>query len=482
MKFRVTKIAVAVATGLGVSVVGMNAAQADEILFPYIVNSSVVSTILTVINDDDASVRRLHYRYYYKTVDDNTRSCDEVDYRQPTSPNDVVTFDTGGVFGDANGVLFEPAANQVNARYDRNFAVFRNIKPVIAFGIVDNNDAFKAGVGVSGEAIVLEFNSGSAWGYKASNHAGIYSLTGNSLVLENQYDFSDRVELDSEILVPRPAFSDPDEYWVPIGAMPFLDNTQGGAVPPDQKIVTRFFVTPVSTFQLRNDISSLVGLRVNDPDNAVFDVMYDRDENPISGQTDKRIVCVGRVGIEDLISTAARQFLPYGGWTNFTIQDGQATVFKLEFNPSNPAALAGTNGPVAVKGTFNNALHLRKGIREGTARAKLLPNIEPLLATYYIAAPYDYASGPDSAYVVDNNSPFPVLTWPAGVAAAQAVGQVTGRTLIGYPGFQPHTPDSNPLKTIQGHIEGVYANATTNFANPLGVEDAIRNERYSVRQ
>ena len=37
MKFKATKIATAVAAGLGMSVGGMNAANADSVLFPHIV-------------------------------------------------------------------------------------------------------------------------------------------------------------------------------------------------------------------------------------------------------------------------------------------------------------------------------------------------------------------------------------------------------------------------------------------------------------
>ena len=100
MKFKLNKIAAAMAVGLGTSVVGMNVAQADEILFPYVVASDTVTTILSVINDDDFTVPSLHYRYYYQT--NNGAPCAEANYKQPTSKNDVVTFDIGGVFGDSD--------------------------------------------------------------------------------------------------------------------------------------------------------------------------------------------------------------------------------------------------------------------------------------------------------------------------------------------------------------------------------------------
>ncbi|NJN46343.1 MAG: hypothetical protein HC808_07575 [Candidatus Competibacteraceae bacterium] len=101
MNFKTKKIATAVAVGLGASVVGMSAAQADEILFPYVVVSNTVTTLLSVVNDADELDRRvdqLHYRYYYKSganAENKGAGCVDVDVRRPSSPNDVVTFDVG---------------------------------------------------------------------------------------------------------------------------------------------------------------------------------------------------------------------------------------------------------------------------------------------------------------------------------------------------------------------------------------------------
>jgi hypothetical protein len=393
MKFKVNKIAAAVAVSLGTSVVGMSAAQADEILFPYVVRSDTVTTILSVVNDDDfLGSNQLHYRYYYKSgasATSNTATCQEANYRENSSANDIVTFDVSGNFGDAQGVLFEPAAAQINVSYDKSFALFRSISPVRAYAIVDNNDVFNANQDVHGEALILEFANGASWGYQAYNAAGIYSTNG----IENPFEFTDRVETAGEVLVPRPAGStNPDRYWAPITVLPFGE------------ITTRLFVTPISTtapsFQLNPNTSATIQLEVSDPGNAVLDVMYDRDENPISGRVPATVTCVGAVDTLGLVSTAAQQFVANGGWSNVAVTSGQAVVIKLEFNEES-AVINGQD----VAGWINNAMWLRKGIRESMARTATPPIASRVLPVYQI---------PDTQEV---NSPFPLIDAAAAAAA-----------------------------------------------------------------
>ncbi|MFZ1642937.1 MAG: hypothetical protein WAV07_16205 [Candidatus Contendobacter sp.] len=373
MKFKVNKIAAAVAVSLGTSVVGMNVAQADEILFPNIGMSPSVTTILSVVNDDDLIVPNqvLHYRYYYKQAAASlTAACQEADYNQNTSINDVVTFDVSGHFGDAKGVLFEPVTS---SRYNKSFAIFKNQPPTRAFGIIDNNARFVAGLGISGEAFIIEFVNGSVWGYQAYNAASIVGWDGSNVVVANQYDFSDRVENNGEVLVPTRAGADRDEFLVPIAIMPWGDTIQ-----------TALFVTPIATtppYQLTpGGSTATVGLLVNDPANPALDVMYDRDENPYSGALVATVTCIGRVNVPSLISSATQQFVKdSGGWSNVAVLSGQATVLKLEYNDVAPANL---DGKPTGSNSWNNGFWLRQGIREsvarelvtvGTGSAKLLP-------------------------------------------------------------------------------------------------------------
>jgi hypothetical protein len=425
MKFKVNKIAAAVAVSLGTSVVGMNAAQADEILFPYVVNSPTVTTILSVINDDDFTIGDLHYRYYYKAgpaATSNTAACQEVDIIRTTSDNDIVTFDVGGPYGDAQGVLFEPV--QVNAEYNGSFAVFRSpdLKPVRAFAIVDNNNFGFIGQDVWGEAFIIQFTEGSVWGYGAYDAAHIL-VDGNVVI--NPYEFSDRTEKAGEVLVAPPAGANPDSYLAPIAVMPFPE------------VSTTLFVTPIATtlnnppanplFQLRGDLATVIAAVVNDPSNFVLDVMYDRDENPVSGSVPQPVVCVGAVPIQDLISAAARQFVPNGGWTNVEVlprpavdppqvRTNQAIVIKLEYNDRPPATL---NGQPAGGGTYNNAIWLRKGFRESMPRELVAGHgSSPIMGVFAVPG--------------ENSSPFPVIDSVLAAAGGVPLLPPEGATGIDY--------------------------------------------------
>ena len=383
MKFKLNKIAAAMAVGLGTSVVGMNVAQADAILFPYVVASDTVTTILSVINDSEADIPQLHYRHFYKKLpaapSDNGAGCVPSDFSQPTSPNDIVTFDVSGQFGDTRGVLFEPA--QANAVYNKDFATFRNVKPVRAYTIVDNNGVQGYSIAsLAGEAFIIQFTQGSVWGYQAYNSAEIGGIDATGTpVVGNPYDFSDRAEVNGEVMVPRVAGEDYRNYWAPIAVMPFAGD----------EVQTALFVTPVTDstgFQLNSAISATVGLRVIDPDSIEPYVMYDRDENPYSGAIDQNVTCVGRVGIGSMVSEATRNYLiGTGGWSNVAVLKGQAVVMKIEFNEAAPATLA---GKPAGGGTYNNAFWLRKGFRESLAREAYpgYPTISNFLPTFEVFA------------------------------------------------------------------------------------------------
>ncbi|HRZ07146.1 MAG TPA: hypothetical protein P5102_13545 [Candidatus Competibacteraceae bacterium] len=401
MKFKLNKIAAAMAVGLGTSVVGMNVAQADAILFPNMVTSDAVTTILSVINNDDrTSVKTLHYRYYYKADPAPTSACEETNYLQPTSPNDIVTFDIGGVFGDSKAVLFEPA--RAKAVYDKDFAVFRNLKPVRAIGLIDNTAAgFVPGADLAGEAFIIEFSQGAVWGYDAYNPAAILGSTDGVIAPALPFDFSDRVENNGEVLVQPFSGSspNPDSYWVPTAVMPWSGDIQ-----------TALFVTPVTTDMLvdnqNNFLTVGVTLAVDDPANIGLDVMYDRDENPFSGRRSVAVTCVARVELKDLVTVATRQFLQdSGGWTHIIVGTpavaarrnvGQAIVMKLEYNDKAPADL---DGKPTGSASWNNAIWLRKGFRESLDRIPFpgAPN-----GVVYLPA-FDIAVGDDL------NAPYPLV-------------------------------------------------------------------------
>ncbi|MCB1918685.1 MAG: hypothetical protein KDJ28_01740 [Candidatus Competibacteraceae bacterium] len=385
MRFKMNKLAAAVAVTMGVSAVGVSTAQADEILFPYVVASDTVTTLISTINIYENSFQgpaadQLHYRYYYKNgvnAENNLASCAEVDDRLPSSPNDIVTFDVAERFGAGNlGILFEDVATSSNVDYgSKTFSLLNITLPVRAFLIVDNNDTL-TGAGlvstansVAGEAIILEFAAGAAWGYSAYNAAGLYSGTaGGGAVVSNPYDFSDSVETAGEVIA---------NSYVPVALMPFT--ATGG------EFITRFFVTPIATRamgsgtpQLRSDLNARIRLAVRDPASATQDAIFDRDELPVSGQFPQNVVCVGAVEASEMLTEGALNRVPNGGWSNLVVSSGtvagatgtvtsgstdQAIVFKLEYNPS-ALELDTDSGTDPVAGIVNNAIWLRKGIRE----------------------------------------------------------------------------------------------------------------------
>jgi len=404
MRFKMNKLAAAVAATMGVSAVGVGTAQADEILFPYVVASNTVTTLVSTINVFEdffsgPSADQLHYRYYYKNganAESNTAGCAEVNERLPSSPNDIVTFDVAERFGINNlGIIFEDAAASRNVNYgNKSFSLLNITLPVRAFLVVDNNDFF-TGAGlfstadsVAGEAIILEYVTGAAWGYSAYNAAGLYSGTPGTPFRENLYDFSDAVETAGEVIA---------NSFVPVALAPFT--ATGG------EFVTKFFVTPIDASardeagrwvpgnQLQGNLNARIRLAVQDPASATQDVMFDRDELPVSGQVPQNVVCVGAVEASTMLSEGALNRVPDGGWSNLVVDSGtlavnatdEAVVIKLEYNPA-PLDLDQDESTVPVVGVINNAIWLRKGIRE-SIRAATQPRLQVYQADLDLNSP-----------------------------------------------------------------------------------------------
>jgi hypothetical protein len=450
MSFKVNKIAAAVAVSLGTSVVGMNVAQADAVFFPYLIASPAVTTILSVVNEGPTN-SKLHYRYYYKedagSAEANRLSgCTEADYPNWTSPNDVVTFDISNVFGaPRNGVLFEGATG---GNYD-DFAIFRH-KTIRANAVVDNDfSGFSFAKNVNGEAFIIEFASGSVWGYSAYNAAEILTYTGayvgapadalKSVNPVNEFDFSDRVEVNGEVLVAAPTNESKaniiERYRVPITIMPF------------KEVTTRLFVTPINPnkpFQVpteKNLYTAGIRLEVND-NTSLQQVMFDRDENPVSGRVTKQVVCVGAVDVPELINEAIRSRVANGGWSNVGIILGglpapavavnQAIVLKLEYGVAVPPATeAALDGVLVGSGSYNNGYWLRKGIRESVPRNFMIAGFGsyPVLPVFLM---------PEAAQ--DVNAPYPVIS-TQGVDAYNATVALEARLPSGI-SYQDYVPYS----------------------------------------
>lgn len=446
MKFKVNKIAAAVTATLGVSMVGIGTAQADEILFPYVVTSATVTTLVSTMNNagtftGDEAPNKLHYRYWYKNgpnpnggAEDNLRTCAEVNRPLPSSANDIVTFDAGGQLKTDNlGIAFEDVEVSTLPESDgrgygnASFALLAGITPPVrSFLIVDNNEFtsdetfFRTSDSLAGEAIVLEFVNGAAWGYAAYNPAGRYNTDG---VRFNRNDFSDYVETTGEVIANDVS----GRGFVPVAIHPRFTATNA------DDVITKFFVTPIAPTryeftlpaslnprwvepgglyryldssgntqsvplptQNRGDLVAAVALGIFDADLGAA-VMYDRDEGPVSGQVLQFVRCVGAVDVRSLVTEGALLQVPAGGWSNLIVANfpksssglpsgqivggttpvpvgtngaDEAIVIKLEYNTA-------TSPSLDTVGIINNAIWLRKGVRESvpTPANTALPRI-----------------------------------------------------------------------------------------------------------
>lgn len=318
----------------------LGTAQASSVLFPYVVNGGSVTTVVTVVDVNYAYAtgyaNLLHWALWYKdgaNAEKNDAACQEVNQWLPSSSNDVQTVDLGGKFGSTTkGVLFnDPSINNnwkaSNKRFDMaNLAS----KPLRGYLLVD--DEFYVGSMdtplLEGEAMVFEFATGASWGYTAGR-----SVNQNFLN-------------DSDIT---------------------FTSGQNVSIKPWGETTTKFFVTPidVNMFNGNNaaDTKKLASIQLQ----RAGVVMYDRDENPVSGSVPQGVNCVGSVDAKTLVTSSALTLLPDGGWGQLNSILGQGTVgingeketvsavsvIKLDYNSG-----AKFNGE-AVTGTFNNAFQLR---------------------------------------------------------------------------------------------------------------------------
>src|SRR5208337_4918953 len=101
MIFIVALVAVTVLLSFGAAV---KDAKADVIMFPWIVKSPTISTLVSVVNTAEAvggadSLNNpvLHYQYWGKDGSTGqTDVCNDVHFERPTSKDDIVMFDAAG--------------------------------------------------------------------------------------------------------------------------------------------------------------------------------------------------------------------------------------------------------------------------------------------------------------------------------------------------------------------------------------------------
>ena len=334
----------------------MASAQAGEALFPYIVNSTTVTTVVSIINANGANTGPgavLHYRLWYKdgaNAEVNSANCLETNVMRSTSFLDIQTIDMGGKFGAATkGVLFnDPSVNNQWQQTGQNFALASYAaKPMRGWLLVEDELIVGPGAGtpsgaggVQGEAMVFEFASGAAWGYQA----GVSDPTSGFTVVDG--------------FQPNVAFGNGSAF---VNFAPFTETE------------TKFFVTPITTAATGGMIGAS-GNNNDNPPNTIQDgyrlslgtnafAIVDRDENIISGAVPQDATCVGSINAKTLISGATLAQVPNGGWgiLNGAVRGAgvagkdiaDAAVIKLDYNTK-----ATFNGE-ATAGVYNNAFILK---------------------------------------------------------------------------------------------------------------------------
>lgn len=367
MKMKLNALSLAVAAGF----IGSAAQAADVAMFPYVVNSPTVTTIVTIVDNGTAATQRynnagvigagagfnrLHYRLNYKAgalagMDAASRAaaCQEVNYYLPSSPSDIQTFDLGGRHSTtaARGVMFNDAS--INNNYVAGTTATINYMLGANAGSVQRGVLFIHNADIAavpsqtmyGEAMILDFSTGAAWGYQA-------------LLNDQAGGVNDATPFNFSLQATNAAGSAPD-------ILTFM---------PAAEVTTRLFVspTPAAGNMLGADGASVAGW-----DNFTSlvsmatgaGVAFDRDENLVSGSAAVNVKCVGAIDHTELMTAGAAAVLASGGHGLLTMVAGTLpapavagaapVVTKLEFSRANGGTLNG----VAVPGTYNNGFIMR---------------------------------------------------------------------------------------------------------------------------
>lgn len=387
---KLTKIALGCAMAIGATA----AQAADTLLFPYVVSGGAVTTVVSVINTQGAASvgtdvgeyytssggawgtysgtnKYLHWRYHIKTANTPGADCIENNGYFPTSPLDIVSYDVSGqrgiVVNDVpTGVMFSDPSSNNNWKavpaVNQWSAITLSGQRAVLF--VHNAGSSGENFLLRGEAIIVEFDTGAAWGYSAVRQGTV----GSSSDFDFDYSF--------------------------VGPI----NAESGTVSlmPMQEITTRFFITPVNDPAVPDDpatpgtdeslASTLSILTANGLDTTWFGKLttridlvpisgsirvINRDEGGISGGvTPQDVTCVFPVDASQLItaSNILNYTKPQGGWVQVgssrpsgaTWPTENAIAIKLEFRS------AGSGGdfdmPESV-GAFNNAYVMNPGYR-----------------------------------------------------------------------------------------------------------------------
>jgi hypothetical protein len=385
-------------------------ASADAILFPWVVRSADVTTVVSVVNtaetDAEASGlpfhnNRIHIEYWHKmtTANEQEEKCNEYNFEVTSSKDDMVTWDISGHF-NSGLPMFNDTSNEVIAAPDMTLAVE---DPRRAFLIVDNNtqalyESNCEGFDVPGcntdgtmfgEAVVIEHKTGAAWGYIAYNGYG------------------------GQInpLFPGPSRLNFADYYDVLGEVIGGGETTQTTLLNPNDATTKLFVTPVNyagPFAAQVELANIIPLQLGEIDqragnwnarvqlcrfperdsdygmenilpytgNCIGGGIWNNEEGGFSFTTKKNIVCTTADNIVDFFggagTSAYTQWIASGKagwayivthWGNIDMRDGNgepgqfeeahdAIIGKLEFG-------TGLNWNGSIADTINTFVWLR---------------------------------------------------------------------------------------------------------------------------
>lgn len=315
-------------------------AVADDIMFPWVPIFDSVSTVVSITNTSSSSTLSLIYRYKAgDNYDNQTATCEHYDIDTDTSQNDILTFDASGNINGGQPIFGDVVSGTKGYTNANLLALGNNItKPARAFLLVTNgsgtdNDLY-------GEAMVLEIAGGAAWGYDAYNPDGVGGLD----------DFEDANAWNGEVIADHEAIA--TALW------------------PPNKVITKFFITPVTTASMDNGKLS-VKVRVckaTSGGNCTEGGVWFNDETGVSTTKEKSVVCTAAPTLDHMLESAAYNAFKNKnvmGWTYVVVNPGsttgglaqaeQAIIGKLEYTTSG-ITIDGTTVP----GTLNNFIWLRQ--------------------------------------------------------------------------------------------------------------------------
>ena len=380
--------------------VAVKDAKADAIMFPWIVKSDTVSTLVSIVNTCGPIGTygaglinlELHYEYWYKVTNANgqTEICQPHSDKIPTSKDDIITFDASCNINNGEALFGDPSP------YGGASFCLNEPSPRRAFLLVDNNvpafslNGVNADGTLYGEAIVMEIQAGAAWGYIAYNAW----TTGQTDAQSDEIYFYDGFDVNGEVIEGTNNNAD-------VGAS--NEWTQTVLMPPDV-ISTRMFITPTNTpdamtvngvavapllagSQRIGNANVVVQLSTMEPNTPcpgasgagdLIDGIYDADENPMDGTPPKNIVCTSADNLSSLINPGNyNSWVLTGeqGWAFIALFPGTIDQLPFDTVPDNPTdeAIIGkleytaaglTIDGVTVPGAVNNFVWLRNSTQK----------------------------------------------------------------------------------------------------------------------